>query len=331
MKITEKKAFRIIRNILIGIIGFIAVVVVAARIYFRAPVQSYYKISDKAFSFPGLGEGYIAQGLSYDKATDNFFLTGYMADHSASPIYIVNRASKKVVNSIRMANSDGSDFTGHAGGLSVCGEKIYVAGSEDCCLYVFDKASIEKAQKNSYVKYIDVVPLNNNSDGIGVAFTTVHDGLIYAGEFYKDVVYPTSEDHYVSCADGTNKALAVGFSVEGNTAIPEVAYSIPNEIQGMCFGPDGIYLTRSWGASTSNIYKFDYDALIQKGTKKVLDKEVPLYILDSSNMAQNYKAPPMAEEIEFVDGRYYISNESASKKYIFGKFTGGRWCYSTEY
>ena len=38
----------------------------------------------------------------------------------------------------------------------------------------------------------------------------------------------------------------------------------------------------------------------------------------------------MAEEIIFVDGKMLIMCESASAKYVFGKFTGGRWCYATD-
>lgn len=50
------------------------------------------------FLIAGLSEGYITQGISYDKDTDNFFMTGYMNDHSASPIYVANEsASKKYI------------------------------------------------------------------------------------------------------------------------------------------------------------------------------------------------------------------------------------------
>ena len=38
----------------------------------------------------------------------------------------------------------------------------------------------------------------------------------------------------------------------------------------------------------------------------------------------------MAEEIIFKDGKLLIMSESASMKYIFGNFTGGRWCYATD-
>ena len=86
------KLVKIFRNIFIVIAAFIILLLIGVRIGFRLPVHSYYKNSTKAFVIPGLSEGYIAQGLSFDKETDNFFLTGYMADHSASPIYVFNKS-----------------------------------------------------------------------------------------------------------------------------------------------------------------------------------------------------------------------------------------------
>ena len=47
-------------------------------------------------------------------------------------------------------------------------------------------------------------------------------------------------------------------------------------------------------------------------------------------MTATFDAAPMAEEIVFVNGKLLIMSESASMKYIFGNFTGGRWCYATD-
>lgn len=327
----NNKFLKITRTCLISIITFVILLLIGVRIGFRTPVHNFYKNSKKAFVIPGLSEGYIAQGISYDEATDNFFLTGYMNDKSASPIYVVSKSTNKIVTSVRMANPDGSDFTGHAGGLTVAENKVYVAGSADECLYVFNKSDILNAENKSYVKYIDVVNLKNATDGIGVAFTTIHDGLIYVGEFYREGPYPTRETHTIPTKNGCNKALAVGFNIEGNTATPEVVYSLPDNIQGMCFTEDSILLSESWGASFSSIHKYNYDNLKESGTYNFLGRELPLYILEETNKTKKYKIAPMAEEIEYVNGQVYISNESASKKYKFGKFTGGKWCYASKF
>lgn len=331
MNTMKKKLLKIVRNFLIAVFSIVILLLIGIRIGFRFPVHSFYKNSTKAFVIPGLSEGYITQGISYDKDTDNFFMTGYMNDHSASPIYVVNKSTKKLITSVRMINSDGSDFLGHAGGLSVDGNKVYVAGSKDECLYVFNKADILNAKNKSSVKYVDVIKLKDTTNGIGAAFTTLHDNLVYVGEFYREGPYATRESHTIPTKNGYNKALAIGFNVEGNNATPKVVYSIPDNIQGICFTEDSILLSESWGASFSFIHKYNYADIKAAGTYNFLGQELPLYILESAIETKKYKIAPMAEEIEYVDGLVYVANESASKKYIFGNFTGGKWCYASKF
>ena len=58
---------------------------------------------------------------------------------------------------------------------------------------------------------------------------------------------------------------------------------------------------------------------------------VPLYVIDSKTLVDTIEAPPMAEEIVYLDGKIWIMNESASNKYIFGKFTTGNTLFSVNY
>ena len=303
-------------------------VVIAMSIYTKAPAHKTLKNSEQAFAIPWSNKGYIAQGITYDKTSDNFYLTGYMKDGSASPILVVNKTTGKFINAIRMANPDGTAFTGHAGGLTLMNNKLYIAGSSDSCFYVFSKSSIDSAKKGSSVAYQEILELKNGGDKIKVAYCTTYNGLIYAGEFYRDPQYLLSEEHQVQTADGLQRALAVGFEInaDGTTTTAKIAYSTPIQIQGMCFDGNYAYLTTSWGLGKSYVYKYDLSKIAQSGTKMVCGQSVPLYNLTMSNMEECYTLPPMAEEIECVDGLFYVTNESASNKYIFGKFTGGRWC-----
>ncbi len=47
-KKTGSKAKKVIVTILVVLVALIAIVLIGARIYFRAPVSSYYKASEKA-------------------------------------------------------------------------------------------------------------------------------------------------------------------------------------------------------------------------------------------------------------------------------------------
>lgn len=313
--------------------GIFLLGVLVFNIFTKAPARSSLRNSKRAFVIPWSNKGYIAQGITYDATSDNFYLTGYMKDGSASPILVVNKSTHRFLTAVRMTKPDGSPYTGHAGGMTLLEDKIYIAGSSDGCFYVFDKAKVDQAPKNSSLAYSQILDLKTDSDKIKIAYCTTRDGLIFAGEFYRSPNYILNEQHKVQTQAGQQYALAVGFKPDasGTGAAAKVAYSIPNEIQGICFADDGIYLTSSWGLGKSLVYKYSYSAVVQSGTKEVCGQKVPLFILTAENATACYTLPPMAEEIEFVDGHFYITNESASNKYVFGKFTGGQWCRSYKF
>ena len=325
-KIDSKDVLKFCLIFLLCLFIIYAFLAVGLNAYTKLPAAEALMHSRKGFRIPYTNKGYVAQGLSYDKDSGNFYLTGYMKDGSASPLFVVNKKSKKLVNAVFMANQDGSEFCGHAGGLSVMNGKIYVAGSEDGCLYVFSQAEVDKAPKKSYVEYIEIVDLGKNYSPVLPAYTTVADGLIFAGEFYRPEVYETPVAHQVQTEAGLQHAIAVGYELTGKAARPVVVYSFPDQIQVMFFGRNSIYLTTSWGLGLSTVYVYDKKSLVQSGTKEINGDLIPLYNLTMENMKEFWVLPPMAEEIEFVDGRFFVSNESASNKYVFGKFCGGKWC-----
>ena len=158
-----KKLIKILTITFGSLLALFWLAVLAFNIMENGPARTSLKNSKRGFVIPWSNKGYIAQGITYDFAKGNFYLTGYMKDGSASPILVVNKKSGKLVNVVRMANPDGSDYAGHAGGLALMNGKLYVAGSHDSCFYVFKKSDIEKAAKNSAVSYSEVLDLKNGS------------------------------------------------------------------------------------------------------------------------------------------------------------------------
>lgn len=312
------------------------VVVIGARCYFRFPVQEYYQVSQKAFKIPDCHTGFVAQGISYDSKTDSFFVTGYMADGSASPIYVVSHRTGEAKRT-RILDTDGKPFACHAGGLSVTEQYVYIAGGSDGCLYVYDRAAILAGEPDEEIPCLGTfrTALGDGTD-IGVAFTTIHDNKLYVGEFYREQNYPTPKSHKLTTAAGDyNQALAVAYefsetddAVFGLSPNPVAAYSLPDQVQGMCFANKNIYLSTSYGVAFSHMLVYEESSLQPNGEIAGL----PLYELDSAALTKDQKLPPMSEEIEYVpsEGLMYTMCESASNKYIFGKLTGGEWCYATK-
>lgn len=135
-------------------------------------------------------------------------------------------------------------------------------------------------------------------------------------------------------------AARYGFSAQAACAV-----SLPDKVQGVCVLPDGdITLSTSYGFNTSHLLTYrvpteqmfaaaralsasqddpsSVDDSPTASTFTVDGRSVPLYFLDSTNLVSDLEAPPMTEGIEFHDGCIWVSEESASNKYLFGKLYG---------
>lgn len=318
------------------VLASILLILFGARLYFRLPVYGYYRASEKGFKIPGLSDGFVAQGLDYD-GQGYFWITGYMNDGSASPVYIVEKETGELVKTLYLANEDGSAYTGHAGGIAVTLDYVYIAGSEDHCVYAFRSQDMVRADDDAAVKAAGSIPTKvSDEDYLQPACLYIENGYLFVLEFYRDVDYPTPDSHKLTTPSGAlNQALAVVYELEedglfGVDPTPDFAISLPDQVQGMCMEDDRVYLSTSWGTSFSHIYEYRWSEVVkQKSEITFLGTTMPLYYFEVGNLVNDYKIPPMSEEIVMVDGKLYTMCESASNKYIFGKLTSSQWCYAT--
>lgn len=337
MENMNNKILRAVGRILLIICIICLVVVVGARIYFRGSSFDYYKASRKAFVIPELNKGFVAQGLCYDDKAKDFLVAGYKLD-GASPIYVVD-STRNVLKRVSLSNNDGSEFVNHSGGIAIHNDYIYLAGCDDKCLYVFKRSDIYEAENDDKVKCLGIVDFKLSDDDYLRAdcLTTDEEG-IYVTEFYREENYKTAPSHAVhTIGDDDNNALVVKFnfddssnSVYGISTKPVLAMSIPDLTQGIAISSNKVYLSRSYGASSSSIDVYNLDRADSNKTIEVLSTNVKMLELDSLSMVAQKTIPPMSEEIVIVGDEMYTMCESASDKYIFGKLTSAEYCYATK-
>lgn len=336
MKTKEKKAWwqKLIIALMI-VITVMGVLFVGARAYFTLPVEEYYDASEKAFVIPGLDDGFVPQGLHYDEESETFLTCGYQTDGSASPVYIVDKKSGKTEKKVLLAKENGDKFTGHAGGLAVHGDFLYLAGSKR--IHIFSYRELLSAENGDSLQSVGTVLVKTTEeDFVGVSFVSAVDGGLIVGEFHDPKHYPTPESHKYTTKNGDyHQALALFYPYDeqgefGLSATPQTAFSLPDCVQGMTVAGGVAYLSTSWGASFSKLYAYDTATLVRQEDISLLGCVLPLYAFDSASLVNTYKIAPMSEEIAFADGKLYVMCESASQKYLFGRLTGAKWCYATD-
>lgn len=333
-KVKKKKSvWKILLVIVLLLAVLVGLLLCGVRAYFRLSVREYYKNSEKTFEIPGLSEGLIPQGLCYDENTKEFLVTGYRSDNQPSQISVIGRESGEEIKRVGLLTRDGKEYYGHVGGISMKGNYLYVAGSEG--LLVYSYKDLKNAESGETIQALGIFSTATKDDKLGVAFTHVEGNYIYVGEFYREANYPTPDSHkHTTTAGDKNTALILTYRLDENAEFGiapsvESAYSIPGLVQGMCFDKEGRFcLSTSYGPAFSHIYI--YNEPKQEGEITVLGQQVPLFVLDSSVLKADLKIAPMSEEIVTVEGKLYVMCESASNKYIFGKFTSAKYCYATD-
>ena len=333
----EKRIRKALIKFFIILAAVIAVVVIGARVYFRFPVMGYYVISDREFKIPGISDALVPQGFDYLESSGTFFVGGYKSNGGTSAIYTVEQRTRRVTGYTYLADSEGNPLKVHVGGIAMYDRYMFVTG-DDANILVFNAIDFINKGEGHTAKLLGKISTKFGDDEIIPAWIHFTNGRLIVGEFYREPNYPTADSHVFKTSSGDeNHAIALCYAFthdhEDNYGIeskPSEVYSLPGLVQGLAVNEDGtIWISQSWGTAKSTIACYDISKGGPSTTMKTGDLELPVYSLDSSTLKTYIYAPPMSEEIVIANGSLYVINESASDKYIFGKLTGGRWCYST--
>ena len=302
MKKTFKKIGKIFGIVVASLVALVVLVLAVLNVAKFAIYSEYYGIKENVCRNPGLGDGFVCQGICADEASGHILVSGYMKDDSASRIYVTDLDNNSYYVSLYKGDKA---YTGHAGGVSLNGDTVYVASGSR--LYTVSLQSILSAKKGDRIDLGEGVKVNNEA-----SFCYADENYVYVGEFHDGGKYVT--EHPYDTADGMQYAIVSRYRHNDLTQ-PDKIYSIRNKVQGICFTPDGkVILSTSYGLKDSHYYVYNEADAIDSG--KTLDG-APVYYLNGC--IRDVKGPAMAEGLDWYQGKVITLTESASNKYLFGK------------
>jgi hypothetical protein len=145
------------------------------------------------------------------------------------------------------------------------------------------------------------------------SFVYADENYVYVGEFNNPA--EEQKEHIYETPNGTNHSIVERYTHD-NLETPDKIYSIGDYAQGVCFTPDGkIILSTSYGLTSTVYYVYDEAAASDSGN--TLDG-APVYFL--GECVRRVEGPAMGEDLDYYNGKILTLTESASNKYIFGKF-----------
>lgn len=304
---TAKRILRIAgKTLLIMLISVIALVILVWGVLNLAKFaiySDYYSMKTDVCDNPGLSDGFVCQGICAVEDENAILVSGYMADDSASRIYVTDLESNSYYLSLQ---SEGEAFDGHAGGIAVWGDRVYIANGSK--LYLASLYEVFSSDNGDTLEIGSGVEINN-----AASFVFADDKYVYVGEFHDGGAYVT--DHPYETENGTHYAIMSRYLHE-DLSTPDKVYSIRDKVQGMCMTDDGkIVLSTSYGLASSEYFVYNESEATDSG--KTLDG-APVYLL--TDCIYEFDGPAMAEGLDFSNGSVITLTESASDKYIYGKF-----------
>ena len=336
----KNKALKITLTVVVSIVLAVILLLALVKIGERILFTSFFVNSETEFKVPGIADGFVQQGFDYIEEEEIFLVSGYMKDGSSSRVYKLSKDGKSL-GFTKLRSEQGGRNTTHAGGITHSGKYVYISNdTEDendtvtndvgVSVFLLDDILNKKEAKRQGV--IDA--------GLNPAFCYVDSGLLYVGSFHKDgTKYLSPESHKVTTPSGDNNTAMIdvfkldsandkSFGLEDYA--PEYAYSITSQVQGMAIAGNKLVLSTSYSIAKSHLYIYNFDKVRASGagTTTAFGDEIALYYVDSSSLDKDVKAPPMAEELVYLDGKIFVMNESACAKYIFGRFTSGNYVHA---
>lgn len=303
MKKIVNKIFKITGLVILSIIALVVLVLGGLNIAKFAIYSEYYSIEESVCKNPGLSDGFVCQGIAADEENEVIIVSGYMKDDSDSRIYVTDLDSNSYYVNLK---KEGKSFTGHCGGVAISHDVVYIASGSK--IYTLSLDTLLNANNGDDVEIGSGIKVET-----AASYVYTDENYLYVGEFHDGGKYVT--DHIYNTAEGENHAIIVRYDIN-DLSTPNKVYSIRNKVQGVCFTPDGkVVLSTSYGLASSYYYVYnESEATLSEHTFA----NAPVYYLD--NCVNEIKGPAMAEDLDYYNGKVITLSESASDKYIFGKF-----------
>ena len=301
-----KKIGRVTLILLLTVLAVLLLAIGGLNIAKYIIYRDYYKMESNVCDNPGLGDGFVCQGIAVAEEKNVILVSGYMKDKSASRIYVTNEDDEDYYVTLKQGDSA---FTGHVGGIATTGSTVYLAN--DGRIHLLSLSDLLDANEGDALDVGEGIRVNNQA-----SFVYTDDSFLFVGEFHDGGKY-TVEGHENETAEGTHYAICTQYAL-GDLTTPLAVYTLRNKVQGICFTPGGkVILSTSYGVADTVYYVYD----LKDATRAEKDFEgAPLYYLD--HLEREVKGPAMGEDLDWSDGHVITLTESASDKYIFGKLFG---------
>lgn len=280
-------------------------------------------LTGRKYLIPGLNEYFVPQGTAYRKDTNQIYISGYLITGENSVVMVIDAKTGEYVNDYKLYYPNGADCRAHAGGLAITKNYMYLPDGKN--LYRVKLSALEGAEKGGKLQFEEKIPLAVGKREF--AYCEYGEGYMWVGGFYNPEVRKysgkeTKEYNFFIYAYKLDENTKEEFNPEKRTEntsdyayIPDMLLVIDEEkIQGAAAACGKLFLSSSYGASSSKMYIYDIPKPIFAEETYLLDydKKVPLIKLKAK---KRLIIPAMSEDLTVNGNGLWINYESGDMKH----------------
>lgn len=298
---------------------------------------------------PGLNsaDDMTPQGMTYYPAKNQVLISSYMGSNkkhsnNTSVIYVLDFETGNYVAKINLYNVDGSAFKGHAGGIAVSDNNLYVATSNSGISYI-PLSELENIKEGEEVNltFSDTCCISASNNDTETSYLSFADGILWTGNFYQP-----KHESYGKSANDEFASLILGYKIDScktsaeewdclvsasdsGTQTPSFVITVPEsiyDIQSVIVKNDKVFINTSWGRKNNSGFYVSNVDLTKPGEKALTlsnGNSVDAYSLTETKF---FTQLPMAEGMFFkedADGHNSIYNIFESAAYYYHGYDSG--------
>lgn len=293
--------------------------------------QMAWDTGEKAAVLPGLVQGHVPQGMSYysDGQREWILMAAYHIAGDPSTLSVVDAKTGLLEKYVHLKNADGTIYTGHAGGVAVSKENIWLSSGKR--MHRLPIQALIDAPNGGFATFADSFGVVTNA-----SFAAYEDGMLWVGEYSNPPSYTTNPTHELTNRNGElHRSWIAGYRLDETDRlaagtpsiqeegmqkyIPSHIMSIGDKIQGVGFNAGEVLLTYNYGRPYNSILRHSMPNLSDLATRNadaaIGGYTVPVWMLDGVNQTGTIDIPTAAENM-------FVRNENGAD-HLYVNFESG--------
>ena len=304
-----KKAIAILLALILVYCGVFAV-------YGPLRYRAFYGAAQQLESYRGILDGFVPQGMTQYETSGVYLVSGFMQGDKPSRLYVYPPGEDP--RCIYLQKPDGSDYEGHAGGVTAVGGFVYISNAHK--LFVLKTADVLAAKDGDTLTFTSFIEVPCNA-----SFCSSDGQLLYVGEYHADG-YETDAAHALTFGEEAFAALAFAYPVASDGAIdpdaaPVCAFATPDKVQGIAVDGDKLYLSRSGAFYPSSLETYAIEGAADT-VFSCEEGDIPCYVLGEARLLRAVPMPHMSEDMEIRGGSLLLGFESCALQSFAGLLPG---------